>query len=411
MKKSDYHISKEIKSSYSDILSGKKIILGICGSTSSYKSIDLSRLLIRHGADVIPVMTPESMKYITPQLLHWATGNMPLTETSGKTEHIMLAGKHEKAADCLVIYPATATTINKISCGIADNPLTLLTLTAIGSGIPVAIFPAMHTSLFNNPIIQDNISRLREYSVNIFAEKEKEGKIKIIPPKKALLHIMGTILSKEKFIGKKILITAGATREFFDSIRFISNPSTGLMGINIANIAAIYGAIVTLLLSEYALEHTILPDIKLIRFKSHADLMKKIIRLISSEKYDIYISTAAISDFIPEKLSSDKIDSGTEINLILKPSKKIIDKVRELSTNIVICGFKAETDIQKLYKESEEMLFRDIDMVVANLVGDTGFGTGETEIHIFKKNKEVKTYSGNKFKVSAEILESLQEFI
>src|SRR5438093_629122 len=175
------HPSKDIISSKGRELAGKKIALLVTSSVASFKAPEIARELMRHGAEVYAVISPSTEKMIGADLLEWATGNPVVTHLTGKLEHIALGGKSEGHADIVLVAPATANTIGKLASGIDDTPVTTVAGTAIGSRIPVMIAPAMHEPLYDHPIVQENISRLKKIGVEFIETEVSEGKAKIAP--------------------------------------------------------------------------------------------------------------------------------------------------------------------------------------------------------------------------------------
>ncbi|MDX1799051.1 MAG: flavoprotein, partial [Candidatus Lokiarchaeia archaeon] len=173
------HPSEEIKGIKSNLLKNKTIILAVTGSIASVEDVKLSRELIRHGAEVIPIMSNSATKIIHPYSLEFATGNKPILELTGKTEHVFYCGKVKKHADLLLISPCTANTISKIAHGIDDNVVTTFATTAIGSNIPIIIVPAMHISMYNHKIVQDNINLLKKNGITFIEPIITSNKAKI----------------------------------------------------------------------------------------------------------------------------------------------------------------------------------------------------------------------------------------
>ncbi len=173
------HPSRDILGSISQALTGKRIALGVSGSVAAVKSVELAREIMRHGAEVFPVMTPEAERLIHANLLEWATGHRTVTELTGAIEHVALAGNVEGRADLVVIAPGTANTIGKIACGIDDTPVTTLATTALGEGVPILLVPAMHEPMYNHPLVRRNLDTLRDIGVQVMMPRLAEGKAKI----------------------------------------------------------------------------------------------------------------------------------------------------------------------------------------------------------------------------------------
>jgi phosphopantothenoylcysteine decarboxylase/phosphopantothenate--cysteine ligase len=218
------HPSKDIISSKGRELAGKKIALLVTSSVASFKAPEIARELMRHGADVYAVTSPTTEKMVGADLLEWATGNPVVTHLTGKLEHIALGGKSEGHADLVLIAPATANTIGKLASGIDDTPVTTVAATAIGSRIPVVIAPAMHEPLYDHPIIQDNISRLKKIGVEFIEPEVSEGKAKIASTEKIVRLIIARFSTSQSrdLEGRRILVTAGPTIEHIDPVRVVT---------------------------------------------------------------------------------------------------------------------------------------------------------------------------------------------
>ena len=225
------HTSKEIIGAKSKELKDKKIILCITGSVAAIKSTEVARELMRRGADVYAVMTKAAQQIIHPDMVEWATGNPVVTELTGQIEHVKYAGQHSEKADLILVAPSTANTIGKVACGIDDTPVTTTLTTGIGADIPVIIAPAMHESMYNHPIVNENIETLRRIGIEVLMPRFEEGKAKI----------PGT----EEIV--QAVITAGPTRAYLDAFRYITNPSSGKMGVALAQNALARGAEVTII--------------------------------------------------------------------------------------------------------------------------------------------------------------------
>ena len=405
------HSSKfEITGKTSDLLKDKRILIGMTGSVAVVEIVNLSRLLMRNGAEVFIGMTKAATELIHPNLLEWTTGNPVITELTGQIEHVHLCGEHPDKVDLLLIAPSTANTIGKIASGIDDTVVTTMATTALGTRIPIAIVPAMHATMYENPIVNENIKKLKKIGIIFIGPRVEEGKAKIATNKEILEEIL-SLFSKKNFDGKKIVVTAGPTRVWIDDIRFISNPSTGKMGIEIALEAASQGGDVTLILGPTSLEVNN-PKINVLEIETPNDIISEIDKI---KKIDLFISAAAISDYKPEK-TTGKIRSGKDKLIInLEPTPKIIDYVKKKFPKSKIVGFKAETGIseRELVKKVQESLKQHgIEMVVGNIVNkeDQGFRSTKNAVTIVKKSGESKSISlTTKRKIAQVILEELQE--
>ena len=205
------HPSLDISGSLGSELAGKKIVLALSGSVAVVQSVELARLLIRHGAEVFPVMSQQATRLIGPELLEWATGQRPIVELTGKIEHVALVGNVPRPADLLLIAPATANTIGKMAAGIDDTPVTTFFTTAFGEGIPVLVVPAMHLSMYRHPFVKENISKLEKWGVSVVMPRFSEGKAKIDDSETILASVISRLSKRKDFEGKTVLVTAGRT--------------------------------------------------------------------------------------------------------------------------------------------------------------------------------------------------------
>lgn len=405
---SSNHSSKfEITGSLSKKLEGKRIVIGLTGSVAVAESVQLARLLMRYGAEIFIAMTKAATDLIHPNLLHWATGNPVITELTGEIEHVHLCGEHPDKADLLLISPSTANTIGKIAAGIDDTVVTTFATTAIGTGIPVAIVPAMHGTMYDNPMVMENVEKLKKNGITFIGPRIEEGKAKIATNEEILETVLSLLSVKD--LKKRVVITAGPTRVWIDDIRFISNPSSGKMGIELAKEAANRGAEVILLLgpTPTKVNH---PKIHVIPIETPDDLLNEIKKL---DFFDIFISAAAISDYQPEKVTGKIPSKQDSLTLQLTPTPKIIDFVKKHRPKAQIIGFKAESGVteKELVKRAEQSLKEHkISMVVGNLVNapSQGFATKTNKVVIISKNKAViKTPLTTKREIAKIILDQL----
>ncbi|MHA1135635.1 MAG: bifunctional phosphopantothenoylcysteine decarboxylase/phosphopantothenate--cysteine ligase CoaBC [Candidatus Thorarchaeota archaeon] len=358
------HTSKLIKGSLSNALEGKKITLCVTGSVAAVECVALSRKLMRHGAEVYTVMSKMGTKIVHPYLLEWATGNPVITELTGQIEHITLAGKHEGHVDLVLIAPATANTIGKVANGIDDTPVTTTVSSAVGAKIPIVVVPAMHESMYDHPAVIENIEKLKSMGIEVVSPRMEEAKAKI-PDVDTIVDTVLGVLGPKDLDGKHFLVTAGPTRGWIDRVRFITNPSTGKMGIALVQDLILRGAIVTLILGPSAQTPPARADV--VNVTTSDDMRDAVMKALSEEKTDCFISTAAVLDYVPSKKEDSKMTSGKS-NLAVKlvPTKKIIEEVRKQYKDLFIVGFKVESGISK--KELEKRARAKIDAGICNLV-------------------------------------------
>lgn len=388
------HPSKDITQTRGTELKGKRVVLGITGSVAAVQCPEIARQLMRHGAEVFAVMSPMAQKIIHPYLMEWATGNSVVTELTGKIEHVALAGEHANKADLILIAPATANTISKITAGIDDTTVTSVASTAFGSKIPIIIVPAMHESMYRHPIVNENIEKLKALGVQFVEPRIEEGKAKIAETKEILETVIHKLSASKDFAGMKILVTAGPTVEYIDPVRVITNKSSGLMGIEAAREALLRGAEVTLI---YGLGTATPPKgARVIRVETTKEMQKAVVSELKAQKYDIVIATAAAADWTPRKRYDYKVPTreASRLNLKLEPTPKIIDIVKRISPKVFLVPFKAEynvSDEELIENAFERLREARADLIVANDVArkGVGFRVETNEIFIVDRKRKV----------------------
>ena len=361
------HPSLDIVNSFGVELSGKRIVLCVSGSVAAYKAIELARLLMRYGANVKCVASPAVLKLIQPEYFRWATGNEVITKLTGDLEHVRLADYNR--SDLIIVYPSTANTLGKLANGIDDTPVSTVLTVGFGSKIPILMCLAMHASMYNNLAIKKNIDFLKN-KIEFLEPKIFEGKAKIIEPEEVLEFVLKKFGSSSILKNKKILMTAGPTIEYIDPVRVITNQSTGKTGILLASELISSGAKVTLVYGP-GIENPP-KGAKIINVKTSKE-MYDAIRFEMKRKFDVVIMAAAVADFTPEAKNKKKIKSDqNRITISLKKSPKIIDMVKKLQDNVMLIGFKAESNISKkdLIKSGQKKLIEsNSDMIIANDIG------------------------------------------
>jgi len=361
------HPSLDIVGSNGTEFAGKKIVLCISGSVAAYKAIELARLLMRHGADVICVASKAATNLIKPSYFKWATGNEVITQLTGDLEHIKVADY--KQSDLIVVYPCTANTLGKLANGIDDTPISTVLSVGLGSKIPIVIALAMHEAMYENPAVIKNIEFLKK-KVDFIAPNFVEGKAKAAEPEEMLDFVLKKLGSSSILRGKKILMTAGPTIEYIDPVRIITNQSSGKTGVLLASELVSAGAKVTFI---YGLGTEAIPKgAKVIRVETSQEMLNAV-RKEMKQKFDIVILTASVSDYTLEKPSKIKIKSDHEkIVLKLKRVPKIINQIKKIQRDVFLVGFKAETNIlkEKLINIARKKLKEsNADLIVANDIG------------------------------------------
>ncbi len=391
----------------SDILKDKKIVVCVTGSVAAIETPKLVRELRRMGAEVHCVISDNAKQIIHPYVLEWASDNEVVTKITGKVEHVKLAGELPDKADLILIAPSTSNTIGKIANAIDDTPVTTVVTTAFGSNIPIVIVPAMHITMYDHPIVQENIEKLKRHGVEFIDPSIEENKAKFPEIQTIINHIILKFRKKD-LEGKKILVTAGATAEDIDAIRCITNKSSGKTGVWLAEEAFARGADVALIRGNTTVEPIYqVKDIKVRTAKDMLDAIK------SNLDVDVIIHTAAVSDFTVEK-QDEKISSDNRINLELTPTTKILERIKELNKNVFLIGFKAEYNKSK--EELIEAAFKKLQLANANLIvvndvgkNDCGFGTDTNEVYIIDSQKNVKNIElSHKRNIANQILDMIQ---
>ncbi|GJL77995.1 MAG: peptidase ClpP [Nitrospinaceae bacterium] len=355
-------------------LQGKKIVLGVSGGIAAYKAVELLRLLVREKADVYVVMSANAEKFITPLTFEALSGN-PVTsevfgsQSSASMPHIRAA----ENADLLVVAPATAGTIGKLACGLADDALSNLYL-AFRS--PVVVAPAMNDGMYANPAVQKNIAKMKQRGVEFIEPEEGElacgtvGQGRLADPTRILAAVLNRLRVKEDLKGLKILVTAGPTHEPLDPVRYISNPSSGKMGYAIAGQAHLRGAEVTLISGPTRLDPP--HGVKVIRCQRAGemhDLVKKHL-----PDCDVLFMVAAVGDFSAEKVQKEKIKkNGEPLVLKLVPNPDILQEAGRIKSKQFIVGFAAESE-NVVQSAQEKLKKKNLDLIVANDISAPGIG-------------------------------------
>jgi phosphopantothenoylcysteine decarboxylase/phosphopantothenate--cysteine ligase len=410
---SEKHPSLDITGSLSKTLEGKKIVLCISGSVAAVRASEIARLLMRHGADVYPVMSKAACGIIHPDLMHWATGNEAITEITGKVEHVALAGNVKGKADLLLVAPATANTVGKIACGIDDTPVTTFVTTGLGEGIPLIVVPAMHEPMYRHPFVKENIKKLEDNCIKVMMPRVEEGKAKIPDNKDILEEVINTLApsgENKPLKGKRVLVTAGRTVEYIDPVRVISNNSSGKMGLAIAEAAMKAGAEVTLVAGKI----TVTPSsgIKVVDGETAEKMYNAVHSELRSKKYDVFASVAAVGDWQAVNPSSEKVSTHDRdtLTIELKPTPKIIDSIRDKYPDIFLLAFRALHDLSEkdlVENASWRMNKASADMIAVNDVSKSGAGfeTDTNEMILLSREGEsIKIPMAAKSEVAEKII-------
>lgn len=389
------HPSQEIFCQKSTKLRGKTIVMAITGSIAAVECFATIRELIRHGADVYPVLTPAATKLVAPDALEFASGHKPVTELSGATEHVAMVG-NPMSADLFLVYPATANTVSKIANGIDDTPVTSMAAVALGSGIPVAMAPAMHEAMYTNPAVKANMERLESWGVK-FIGPSTDGVRAKVASRDEVISTVFRMLSRNYFSGRRLLVIGGRSEEPIDSMRIITNRSTGLMAVALAKRAFERGAEVELWMGGSSVD---LPDfIPTRRFSTVSEL----VGMVEGLDHDIVFVPAALADFTPREFTPGKIPSNEGFELELDPVPKVLPIIRSKCPRVI--GFKAESGLTEeglIAKARSRLEQYDLSAVVANDIDDAGRTTSSA---ILVTADDYRNITGTKDEVSDAILD------
>ena len=393
------------------MLKDKNILLGVTGGIAAYKIANLASMLKKQGANVKVIMTENACQFITPMTFETLTAQKVYTDTFDrnfefKVDHIELG----KWADVFLIAPATANVIGKLANGIADD---MLTTTALAMRCPILVSPAMNTAMFENKVVKHNIMKLRTYGMDIIMPASGHlacgdtGAGKMPEPEMLLEYIKRGVYKKKDLVGKKVCVSAGPTREAIDPVRYISNNSTGKMGVEIAKMAAYRGAKVSLIMGN-----VFVPDfINRIDIKSAEDMYEEIMKI--SDSQDIIIKAAAVADYTPANYSDEKIKKKDgDLSIELSRTKDILKELGERKENNpkkqFICGFSMETENME-ENSKNKLAKKNADMIVANnvKVDGAGFGTDTNVVTIFTKDNEIRLDKLSKTEVAEKIFDEI----
>lgn len=388
------------------ILQDKTVVLGVTGSIAAYKIANLASSLVKKGADVHVIMTKNATNFINPITFESLTGNKCLVDTFDRNfefsvEHVSLA----KMADVFMVAPASANVIGKIAGGIADD---MLTTTIMACKCHKIISPAMNTNMFENPIVQDNIQKLKDYGYEIIEPASgylacgDTGAGKMPEPAVLESYIMKEVAMDKDMAGKKVLITAGPTMEKIDPVRFISNHSTGKMGYALARVAMLRGADVTLVTGKTNIQK---PDfVKIIEVESARDMFEAVDSVFDNQA--IVIMSAAVADYRPKNVATEKIKKKDgEAVIELERTDDILATMAARKKNQFICGFSMETE-NMLENSKAKLEKKNLDMICANnlKVDGAGFGTDTNVVTLIKKDEIKELPMMSKEEVAENIL-------
>ena len=392
------------------MLKGKRIILGVSGSIAAYKIANLASALVKLHADVHVVMTKNATNFIHPITFETLTGNKCLVDTFDRNfeysvEHVELA----KSADVLMVAPATANVIGKMAHGLADD---MLTTTILACQCPKIVAPAMNTRMFRNSIVQDNIKLLKCYGIEVIDPASgylacgDTGEGKMPEPEILLQYILKALVVKKDLEGVNVLVSAGPTREAIDPVRYITNHSTGKMGYAVARAAAMRGAHVTLVSGPTEIDPP--PFVEVVDVVSAEEMFKAIASRAS--KQDIIIKTAAVADYRPSVVATEKVKKKDgDMSIHLERTKDILAYLGEHKREgQFLCGFSMETE-NMLENSITKLVKKNLDMVIANnlKVEGAGFGTNTNVVTVITRKGGEQLPLMSKDEVADKILDAI----
>lgn len=392
------------------MLRGKTVILGVSGGIAAYKIPNLASMLVKNHASVHVLMTENAANFITPTTFESLTGHKCIIDTFDRNfefqvEHVALA----KQADLLLVAPATANIIGKMAHGICDD---MLTTTSLACQCPKIIAPAMNTRMYENPILQDNLKICRAYGMTVIPPAAGHlacgdtGAGKMPEPEELFDYICQAIQCPKDLMGKRILVTAGPTREKLDPVRFISNHSTGKMGYAIARAAARRGAMVTLVSGPVSLPAP--RFVTVVPVESAKEMLREVTSLAGDQ--DAVIMAAAVADYRPSVVSGQKVKKAEgDMNIPLERTGDILAWLGEhRKEGQFLCGFSMETE-NLLENSRKKLEKKHIDMIVANnlTVEGAGFGTDTNVVTIITPDQEETLEKMSKDQVALTLLDRI----
>ncbi|MCF8721016.1 bifunctional phosphopantothenoylcysteine decarboxylase/phosphopantothenate--cysteine ligase CoaBC [Nitrospina gracilis] len=356
-------------------MTGKKIVLGVSGGIAAYKAVELLRLLVKAGAEVYVVMTENAKQFITPLTFEALSGHPVYhrifdSERSASMEHIRAA----EDAELMVVAPSTANTIGKMANGLADDPLSTLYAAFAGT---VIVAPAMNDQMWANEAVQDNLRKLKMRGVGVVEPESGElacgviGQGRLAEPQIIFEAVQKRLVQKQDWAGRRVLVTAGPTREPIDPVRFITNHSSGKMGYAIAEEARKRGAVVTLISGPTSLDAP--AGVEVIPCQRASEMRDLVLEHFTN--CDVLVMTAAVGDFAPADIQKEKIkkSGGQPLVLNLQPTPDILKEVAARKTHQTVVGFAAESE-NVVQSALGKLQRKQLDLIVANDISAPGIG-------------------------------------
>lgn len=396
------------------MLKGKTVILGVTGSVAAYKAAGLASRLVKQHADVHVIMTKNALNFINPITFESLTAHKCLVDTFDRNfefsvEHVALA----KQADLVLVAPATANVIGKLAGGIADD---MLTTTVMACSCPKLVSPAMNTHMFENPILQDNLRKLETYGYTVIEPADGRlacgdtGTGKMPEPEILLEYVLKEIACRKDLAGKKVLVTAGPTQESIDPVRYLTNHSSGKMGYAIARICSFRGADVTLVSGRTNLPRPLF--VKTVEITTAREMYEAAAEAFPEQ--DIVIKAAAVADYRPRKVSSEKVKKSDESFVLeMERTDDILKYLGEQKrSDQFLCGFSMETE-HMLRNSRAKLAKKNLDMIVANnlKVPGAGFAGDTNVVTLITKDEETELPLLSKEETAVRILDKILERI
>ncbi len=395
------------------MLKNKHIVLAVTGSIAAYKIANLASMLKKQHANITVMMTQNATNFIHPTTFETLTGNKCLIDTFDRNfqysvEHVAIA----KSADVVLIAPATANVIGKLANGIADD---MLTTTVMACPCKKIISPAMNTNMFENPIVQDNLEKLKRFGYEVIEPDTgylacgDTGAGKMPSEEVLLEYILKEVLYEKDLTGVKVLVSAGPTREPIDPVRYITNHSTGKMGYAIAKHCMRRGAKVTLVTGQTNLPRPMFMEV--VEIETAAEMFESIKKVYQEQ--DIIIKSAAVADYRPTTIASEKIKKKEgDMSIPLERTTDILGFLgQEKREGQFLCGFSMETQ-NMLENSKQKLMKKNLDMIVANNLKQTGagFGTDTNIVTLITKDSVKKLPIMSKDEVAKELIDTIQSY-
>ena len=384
------------------MLEGVNVALGVTGSIAAVRAVELAHELRREGATVRGVMTGAAEGIIHPWAVEFATDAPPVTEITGRVEHVELCGR-EGWADVLLVAPATANTVGKVASAVDDTPVTTCATTALGAGLPVVVAPAMHEPMYDHPGVLDALDRLESWGVDLVPPRLAEGKAKIAGDE-AIVTAVARATGDRPLDGQRVVVTGGGTVEAVDPVRILTNRASGRTGRAVARACHVAGADVTLVHAGVG-DPPETPGVETVGVESTEELLAATLDAVADA--DALVASAAVGDFTVEE-RSEKIRSGEPVTLDLRPTPKVIEEVRAAHPDLPVVGFKLEpgADDEAMVAEARELIDRvGLALVVAN--DARALGGAETRALLVGPAGDPEVVEGSKEALGARIAAAL----